>query len=210
MARGGRTKERIEPERKCIATGESQPKSGLVRFVVGPDQRIVPDILEKLPGRGLWVRSSRNALDKAVNKKLFARAAKQSVTIPDGLAEEVERQLLHRVIDGISLARKAGRAVAGYEKVKSSLMNEEARVLIQALDGSGRGKSKLSSPPGKGTYIGVLTANELGLAFGRDHVIHAALGAGGLTKRVVEDATRLSGLREEVGGNATGKGTKTT
>jgi len=210
MARGGRDKDRTEPERRCIATQESQPKHGLIRFVVGPDNMIVPDILEKLPGRGIWISADRDALTLAMKKKLFAKAAKQTVTVPETLIDDVENKLLQRVIDMISMARKAGRAVAGYEKVKSSLMNEEARVLIQALDGSGRGKSKLSSPPGKGTYIGVLTANELGLAFGREHVIHAALAGGGLTKRVVEDASRLSGLRGDVGGSATGKGTKTT
>jgi len=209
MTRGGRVKDRTEPERRCIATGEVQPKTGLIRFVVGPDSVLVPDLLEKLPGRGIWVSADRAALTKAVKKKLFARAAKQSVSVPETLVDDVERGVARRVVDGISLARKAGRAVAGYEKVKSWLTTGEAAILIQATDGSGRGKSKLSSPPGKGTYIGVLTAEELGLAFGREHVIHAALAGGGLTKRVVEDASRLSGLREDVGGNATGKGTKT-
>ncbi len=209
MTRGGRVKDRTEPERRCIATGEVQPKAGLIRFVVGPDGTVVPDLAEKLPGRGIWVAANRASLTKVVTKKLFARAAKQSVSVPETLVEDVERQMARRVVDGISLARKAGRAVAGYEKVKSWLATGEAAILIQASDGSGRGKSKLSSPPGKGTYIGVLTASELGLAFGREHVIHAALAGGGLTKRVVEDASRLSGLRGDVGGNATGKGTKT-
>ncbi len=209
MTRGGRVKDRTEPERRCIATGEVQPKAGLIRFVVGPDGTVVPDLAEKLPGRGIWVAANRASLTKAVTKKLFARAAKQSVSVPETLVADVERQMARRVVDGISLARKAGRAVAGYEKVKSWLATGEAAILIQASDGSGRGKSKLSSPPGKGTYIGVLTAEELGLAFGREHVIHAALAAGRLTKRVVEDASRLSGLREDVGGTATGKGTKT-
>lgn len=208
MTRGGRQKDRSDPDRRCIATGESQPKGGLVRFVVGPDNTIVPDIREKLPGRGIWVAASRTALAKAVDKKLFARSAKQPVTVPDGLIDEVERQLTVRLIDGISMARKAGKAVAGYEKVKSWLDQGEATVLIQALDGSGRGKSKLSTPP-DGRYIGCLTANELGLAFGRDHVIHSALGSGGLSKRVIEDASRLSGLREANGDRVTGKGTKT-
>ena len=209
MTRGGRVKDRTEPERRCVATGKVQPKAGLIRFVVGPDGTVVPDLAEKLPGRGIWVAANRASLTKAVTKKLFARAAKQSVSVPETLVADVERQIARRVVDGISLARKAGRAVAGYEKVKSWLATGEAAILIQASDGSGRGKSKLSSPPGKGTYIGVLTASELGLAFGREHVIHAALAGGGLTKRVVEDASRLSGLREDVGGTATGKGTKT-
>ena len=209
MTRGGRTKETEGPERRCIATGESQPKGGLIRFVVGPDNAIVPDILGKLPGRGIWVSANRDALDKAVKKGLFARSAKQSVQVPETLVQEVERQLVNRLTNSIALARKGGRAVAGYEKVKSWLDREEATVLIQASDGSGRGKSKLSTPH-RGTYIGCLTALELGLAFGREHVIHSALGAGGLSKRVIEDAARLSSLRENDGGCATEKGTKTT
>ncbi|NDV98485.1 RNA-binding protein [Salipiger sp. PrR002] len=195
MTRGGRDKDRADgPERRCIATGDVEPKTGLIRFVVGPENQVVPDIAGKLPGRGIWVSSDRKALEKAAGKGLFARAAKAPVTVPDDLANLVEGMLARRVIDLISLARKGGGAVAGYEKVKDWLGKEEARVLIQAEDGSARGKTKLSTPYG-GNYIGWLTADELGLAFGREKVIHAALGAGGLTKRVVEEAQRLKGLR---------------
>ncbi|GLT08630.1 RNA-binding protein [Sulfitobacter sp. PR48] len=202
MGRGGATKDRSDgPERKCISTGEVQPKFGLVRFVVGPDQQVVPDILGKLPGRGIYVAADRDAIELAVKKKLFTRAAKQQVNVPEGLADEVEKQLARRVVDLISLQRKGGRAVAGYEKVKSWLQSEEAEVLIQASDGSGRGKSKLSTPH-YGHYIGWLTADELGLAFGRQTVIHGALASGGLTLRVVEEAQRLKGVRK----NETGKG----
>lgn len=152
-----------------------------------------------MPGRGIWITPNRASLEKAIKKKLFSRAAKTQLTVPDGLFELVERLMAKRVTDTIALARKSGRAVAGYEKVKGWLLTEEARVLIQAFDGSERGKSKLSSPPGKGTFIGCLSANEIGLAFGREHVIHAALASGGLTKRVVEDAAKLGALREESG-----------
>ncbi|NNE52453.1 MAG: RNA-binding protein [Sulfitobacter sp.] len=206
MGRGGVSKDRSDgPERKCIATGEVQPKHGLIRFVVGPDGQLVPDILGKLPGRGIYVAADRAALEQAVKKKLFARAAKQQVTIPEGLVEEVERQLARRVVDLISLQRKGGRAVAGYEKVKGWLQQEEAEVLIQASDGSGRGKSKLSTPH-FGHYIGWLTADELGLAFGRQTVIHGALASGGLTQRVVEEAQRLKGVRVSEAGKGRSKG----
>ncbi|WP_127113287.1 RNA-binding protein [Shimia sediminis] len=206
MGRGGRTKDREDgPERKCIATGEVQPKHGLVRFVVGPDGQIVPDILGKLPGRGMWVAADRKALDKAAGKGIFARAAKQPVKVPDDLVAEVETQLVRRVVDLISLARKSGAAVTGYEKVKDWLSKDYAEVLIQASDGSGRGKSKLSTPH-FGHYIGWLTADELGLAFGRQTVIHGALASGGLTQRVVEEAQRLKGVREIGAAGAAQKG----
>ena len=200
MGRGGASKDRENgPDRKCIATGEVQPKFGLVRFVLGPDGQVVPDILGKLPGRGVYVAADRAVVDKAVAKKLFARGLKTQVQIPEGLTDEVERQLARRVVDLISLARKSGAAVAGYEKVKDWLSKEEALILLQAVDGSGRGKSKLSTPH-FGHYIGWLTSDELGLAFGRETVIHAALASGGLAQRVVEEAQRLRGVRKTEGG----------
>jgi hypothetical protein len=103
------------------------------------------------------------------------------------------------LVDLISLARKSGHAVSGYEKVKDWLQKEAAQVLIQASDGSERGKSKLSTPYG-GSFIGWLTANELGAAFGRETTIHCALASGGLTQRVVDEAQRLKGLRITDGG----------
>ncbi|MEM8633153.1 MAG: RNA-binding protein [Pseudomonadota bacterium] len=195
MGRGNRTKDRSNgPERKCIATGAVQPQCGLIRFVVAPDARIVPDVAGKLPGRGVWVSSDRAALEKAVAKGLFARAARQPVTVPEGLPDLIEAQLSRRVVELISLARKGGSAVAGYEKVKDWLATGQAQVLVQARDGSERGKSKLSTPY-KGDWIGWLSADELGQAFGRAGTIHAALASGGLCKRVVDEAARLKGLR---------------
>ena len=206
MGRGGQPKDReTGPERKCIATGEVRDMAGLIRFVVGPDAQIVPDVAGKLPGRGIWVSAERAALDKAVAKGLFARGAKQAVTVPDDLVDQVERMLVRRVVDLISLARKGGYAVAGYEKVKNWVYIEDTVALIQASDGSERGKSKLSTPHG-GRFIGWLTADELGQAFGRQTVIHAALRAGGLAKRVVEEAQRLKGLRVSDGGESRRKG----
>lgn len=206
MGRGGQPKDRSDgPERKCIATGEVQPKHGLIRFVVGPDGGIFPDLAEKLPGRGIWVSADRAALDRAAKKRLFSRAARQPVEVPGALADDVEALLAQRLVNLISLARKGGGAVSGYEKVKDWLSRQEARVLIQASDGSERGKSKLSTPYG-GSFIGWLTADELGRAFGRPATIHAALGAGGLSQRVVEEAARLKGLRVSDGGSDRRKG----
>lgn len=205
MTRGGRTNDWNEPERRCIVTGEVQPKRGLIRFALGPDGQLVPDIAGKLPGRGVYVAAEREALETAVKKKLFARGLKRPVEVPEGLVADVEALLARRVTDLVSMARKAGGAVTGYEKVKDWLAKGEAAILLQASDGSERGKSKLHKPGGRGSFFDVLTAQELGLSFGRERVIHAALARGGLTERIREDAIRLSGVREHDGGNTAGK-----
>ncbi len=205
MTRGGRQKDRDGPERRCIVSGQSGATAGLIRFVVGPDGMVVPDLAGKLPGRGIWVTADRAALETAVKKRLFARAARTPVTMPEGLADLVEAGLVRRLVETLSLARKAGVAVAGYEKARDWLVRGEAAALIQAADGSERGRTKLRPPAGPESHVTCLSAQELGMAFGRDYVIHAALAAGSLCGRVVEEAARLAQLRGHIGVMDAGK-----
>lgn len=194
MTRGGREKETEIAERRCLVTGEVQPKAGLIRFVLGPDSMVVPDLAEKLPGRGFWLTADRAVIERAVAKGLFSRGAKAPAKPPEGLVELLEAGLARRVVDLVSLGRKSGRAVAGFEKVKDWLAAGRVKVLLQASDGSERGKGKLWTPEGA-RWFGCLTASELGLAFGRDHVIHSALSRGGIADKVIRDAGRLNSLR---------------
>jgi hypothetical protein len=195
MGRGGINKSEDFSERKCLVSQVSSSKEGLIRFVTSPDGVVVPDILEKLPGRGYYVTADRKILEEAVRLKVFNRAAKIQASIPVDLINEIDRQLARRVVDLVSIARKAGKAVTGFEKVKGWLSEGRAKILLQASDGSERGKGKLWTPEG-GRFFGCLTSQELGLAFGRGHAIHSALSSGGLSERVVHEAARLRGLRE--------------
>jgi predicted RNA-binding protein YlxR (DUF448 family) len=200
VTRGGRTKDWTEPERRCIVSGESGPTYGLIRFVRGPDGWIVPDLAEKLPGRGIWLTASRDAVAQAMKKRAFARAARAQVTVPEDLPDRLESLLARRLIDSLALANKAGLAVMGFEKVKARLKRGPVAAMIEARDGSERGFAKLLPLLGDAPVVKVLDSGELGLAFGRDYVIHAALDAGGATPRVLREATRLSGFR--TGGRA--------
>ena len=209
MARGGRHSGRGDPERRCIVTGDTGPKAGLIRFVVGPGDMVVPDLAAKLPGRGFYVSADRGALERAVAKRMFAKGARRAVNVPDGLPQAVEAGLLRRVQDTLALARKASDAVCGYEKVRAALGQwgdgRGVAALLQATDGSDRGKGKLWTPQGA-RWIGHLTADEIGLAFGRERAVHAVVAAGTLGRRVVEEAAKLKGIRGVDGGDtASGK-----
>ncbi len=197
------------PLRRCIATREIKPKEELLRFVAGPDKDVVPDLAGKLPGRGLWVSADRAAIELAVEKNLFAKAAKAPLRPAAGLADEVVRLLRRRCLELIGLARGAGQAVAGYEKVDAWLERGQVAVLLEARDGAADGKRRLAAkagaphisrapaPPAEKPRIAVIdlfTSAELASALGREHVVHAALSEGGLARALVTDAARLKAL----------------
>lgn len=183
--------------RRCLATGRVCPRAALLRFVVGPAGEIVTDVAARLPGRGLWLTPRRDIVEQAVAKRLFARAARRSVAVPPGLADRVEALLVERCRELIGLARRAGGAVGGFEKVREAVAGGQTSLLLFALDGAPDARRKLGAL-GQGLPLArVLTAAELGAAFGRDHVVHAALGRGPLSARVLAEATRIAGFRAE-------------
>src|SRR5690242_5913580 len=192
--------EAMERERRDIVSGEVMPEQRLIRFVADPDGHVVPDVAARLPGRGMWVEASAGAITKAVQKKLFSRAAKRQVTAPAELAERTENALVQRMLGDLGLARRSGALVLGFDNVQRALDGRTPpKVLIEASDGAADGKRKLYAAAYRQhlgcAVIESLTSAELGLALGRENVIHAAIQPGGLADRLIFDAERLSGFR---------------
>lgn len=185
------------PQRRCIATGTIGDRSGLLRFVVDPGGELVPDVASRLPGRGLWLTPRREVLESAIARRLFARSARRPVAIPSGFADCVERVLVQRCCDLIGLARRAGLAVAGSQKVRDAMRAQKVGLLALALDGAEGGRRKLSSLGRELPVVIVLTAAEMGAIFGRDHVVNIAIGSGTLSGRIIAVAEKIAGFRPE-------------
>lgn len=185
------------PLRRCIATGEQKDPARMIRFVVGPEDRLYPDLAGKLPGRGMWVSAKRTALDRAVAKRLFSRAARKPVAVDHQLVQTVEELLVRQCLDILGLARRAGVLTTGFDKVEATLRRGPVGCLIEASDGSLDGRGKLRGLAGNAPVIALFAGAELAIAAGRDSVVvHAAIARCGLAERFVAACDRLAGMRE--------------
>ena len=189
------TEDETATTRRCLVTGEVRPKAGLIRFVVSPEGAIVPDVAERLPGRGLWLTARRDIVRTAVAKRLFGRAARRPVIVDDALADRVEALLVARCRDLIGLARRAGEAAMGFVKVERMLAAGVTGLLLGAADGARDGRVKLKALAPAMPERAELTAVELGAAFGRDGVVHVALREGRLAAALARELDRLKGFR---------------
>ncbi|MBV9862010.1 MAG: RNA-binding protein [Alphaproteobacteria bacterium] len=185
------------PQRRCIVTSDVRDRAALLRFVVGPTGEIVPDIAARLPGRGLWLTPRRDIVERAAAKRLFARAARRPVAVPSGLADLVEELLARRCVESLGLARRAGLAVAGFDRVEEAVRSGKAGVLVLALDGAVGRRHRFASQGRALPSARVLMASEIGAAFGRDRAVHAAVRPGSFCGRIWLDAQRLAGFRAE-------------
>jgi uncharacterized protein len=209
LDRGPRGRER---ERLCIATRTVLPIDDLIRFVVGPDGKVVPDIKGKLPGRGVWVTGTRAAIEEAVKRKAFARGFKRDIRAAADLAAQTEQLLQGAALDALAIAAKAGSVVAGFAKVAAALEHNDAIALLHAAEASPEGVRKLDAIIRRGDrsvpVIEFLTSAQLDLALGRPNVVHAALLAGAASDTFLSRARRLERYRTGGAGdrgNQTGK-----
>lgn len=182
-------------ERRCIVNRDALPVDQLIRFVLGPDQIIVPDIDGRLPGRGLWVCARRDVVDAACSGRHFAKAARAPVQIEPGLADRIESLLLQRCLNIVGLARRSSDAVAGFEKVRAQLKSRKSAVLLIASDSGNDGRRKMLSISGQVAVIDLFSSTELGNVFGREKTVYAAVIEGGLATLLVREANRLKGFR---------------
>jgi uncharacterized protein len=190
------------PMRTCIVTGFQAPPTIMLRFVVGPDRSVVPDLGRCLPGRGLWVKAERAVVERALAKKAFTRAARMPVEATEDLPERVERLLLERVLQDLARARRAGRAVCGFVRVDQMIGQGRAGLLVVACEAAGDGLAKLQ---GSGLPIARFgDAASLGGVFGRENAVYAAVArddaAGRFIERITDGAARWLGYRGEIAG----------
>jgi uncharacterized protein len=189
------------PERLCIATRAVQPVAELIRFVVGPNGEAVPDLKGKLPGRGVWVTASQDALDDAIRRKAFARGFKRDVRIPPDLLARTRLLLERSALDALAIAGKGGAVVAGFAKVEAALAHNDVVALLHAVEAAADGVRKLDAAlrrrPSAGpiAVLQCLTSAQLDLALGRPNVIHAALFAGPSSDTILARLRRLERFR---------------
>ncbi|TCV68007.1 RNA-binding protein [Neorhizobium sp. S3-V5DH] len=192
-------------DRTCIVTRESGSPETLIRFVAGPDGRVVPDLKRQLPGRGCWVKADRALVDRAVQKKLFARALKTEAKADADLGALVDRLLAADLVGMMNMARKAGQFVSGAMKVDAAVRAGAALAVFHAADAAADGVRKIDQAR-KAWKLGtnaeedipsfsLFTGAELDEVMGQNAFIHACALAGQAGEGVVKRANLLEQYR---------------
>ncbi|NTU76684.1 MAG: DUF448 domain-containing protein [Alphaproteobacteria bacterium] len=180
--------------RKCLVSGVVHPKTELIRFVLDPSSHVIPDLAERLPGRGLWVSASRDALETAIKKNLFTRAAKTKALADPQLLEQVEKLLARRCLELLGLARGAGLVITGQAQVEQAVKEREIYVVLVAADAGRDGPKKLHHA----TLVSSgLTRNEQGEALGCGQAVYLGLRPHKLTDKVQTEFARWRGVSGE-------------
>lgn len=195
----------VGSERTCVVSGLKGAPETMLRFAVSGEGEVAPDILRKLPGRGVWTRLNRSIVRRAVTKQAFARGFRANVRASPELPELVDRLLEQDALRFLSLVNKAGQVVCGAAKVEAQIRAGVLVGLIHAADGALDGSAKLDrllagrlgERAVEVARINLFESRQLDLALGRTNVIHAALVAGPASAAFRAKVLRLTLYRSD-------------
>ncbi len=202
------------PERSCVVSRAVKPPDDLIRFVIGPDGVLTPDLRRKLPGRGVWASLSARTVAEAIRRKAFERSLKTKVSVPADLVDLIDGLMRRDALQALAMANKAGLVQAGFAKVEAMVGSGRCAAVLAASDGAEDGQRKIGQAlrrveiarqegglkPRKVPVVGIFAAADLELALGRAHVIHAALAPGPAAEGFLSRWRRLVRYRTDDAG----------
>ena len=188
--------EQTKNQRKCVVTGVVKQPCEMLRFVVAPDNMLVPDFDKKLDGRGLYVCLSKKLLKKALDKKLFSKSARTCLKISEDFLEQTERLLYQKGLNWVNLARKAGALTAGFEKVKESISKNKAAFVIEAADAAGDGCKKLKAANDNLEVFKMYGSDDLSAALKTENTVYIAVLKSDISPKVYENLKRYQTFLE--------------
>jgi len=202
------------PERSCVVSRAVKSPDDLIRFVVGPDGMLTPDLRRKLPGRGVWTSLSAKTVTEAVKRKAFERSLKTKITVPNDLVAMIDGLMLRDALQALAMANKAGLVSSGFAKVEAVIGSGRCAAVIEASDGADDGRRKIGQAmkraeiaretsglkARKTPVVAIFAAADLELALGRAHVIHAALAPGPAAEGFLSRWRRLVRYRTDDAG----------
>lgn len=175
------------------------PEKQLLRFVADEQGRIVFDRKCRLPGRGVWITATREALAEAIREKAFARSLRKGVQVDPDLPRKVEAALRDAALASLAMANKAGQAVTGFAKVEAAIVSGGVIALVHARDAGEEGCRKLDAKflarahpraPERAVFR-CFSSAELNRFLGRTNVVHVALLEGGASEAFLRAMGRL-------------------
>ena len=189
-------KKETQTTRKCVVTGSVKPLSELLRFVVTPDNMLVPDFDKKLDGRGLYVCVSNKLLKKALEKKLFTKSARVCLKISQDFEKQTRHLLYQKGLNWVNLARKAGALAVGFEKVKASILKHQAAFVIRAADAADDGAKKLKAVVDDVQVFDMYNSDDLSTALKTENTVYIAVLKGDISSKVYENIKRYQTFLE--------------
>ncbi len=170
-------------------------KKDKLKLIITKDGEFIPDIYDKLPGNCLWIEYKRQEIENLIAKRSISSLDEEKISKCKDLCSSIEKQLRKNIILKLSLARKSGQAISGFENVKMAIKFDNVGILFHACDGSKKEFGRIINSALKLRVVNLFNSEELGKVFSKDTIVHSCVLKCNLANSLILDVKKLEGIQ---------------
>jgi len=180
--------------KKIFLNSYSINKDDFIKICLSPDNKLIPDLCEKLPGKSVWLPADKAFIVDILKKEdLKTYFGVSKIFLPD-LVSIIELVLRKKIMSSISMTKKSGVLAIGLDAIKTQLIQNRHCLIIVAMGAKSLGNKSFFASENVSIFESLLEQKDLEKSTGKFNVKYVGVFSKNFKKTIQVDLNKLKGF----------------
>ena len=182
--------------KKIFSENTGINQDDFIKVSLSPDRKLVPDLHNNLPGKSVWVPANKTRINYILEgNELETQFAVKELFTGD-LIFLIEKILRKKILNSISLTKKAGYLAIGLDTIKNQLIGKKHCLIVIAKGAKSLKNYSFFSSTDISCFENVLHQKDLERSTGKNNVKYVGIFSKNFKKTIQVDLNKLKGFME--------------
>ena len=167
-----------------------------IKISLSPDKKLVPDLHNNLPSKSIWVPAKRALIKDILEGEDIKTHFGVSQLYTKDLIFLIEQVLRKKILNSISLTKKAGCLAIGLDTIKTQLVGKKNCLVVVARGAKSLKNYSFFSSPSVSFFENLLDQRDLEKSTGGNNVKYIGILSKNFKKTIQVDLNKLKGFIE--------------
>ena len=180
--------------KKIFLNSSGINKDDFIKICLSPDNKLIPDLCDKLPGKSAWLPADKALIVDILRKEDLKTYFGISTIISQDLVSLIELILRKKILSSISMAKKSGVLVLGLDTIKTQLVQNRHCLIIVAMGARSLAKKSFFASENVSIFESLLEQKDLERSTGKFNVKYVGVFSKNFKKTIQVDLNKLKGF----------------
>ena len=169
-------------------------KDDFIKISLSPDNKLIPDLSDKLPGKSVWLPADKALIVDILRKEDLKTYFGVSKIFSSDLVSLIETVLRKRILSSISMTKKTGALAIGLDAIKTQLIQKRHCLIIVAKGAKSLAGKSFFVSKNISVFESLLEQRDLEKSTGKINVKYVGIFSKNFKKTIQVDLNKLKGF----------------
>ncbi len=181
-------------DKKSFSENADIDENDFIKFSLSPDNELIPDIHENLPGKSIWAPANKTLIKYIQEREDVKAHFGVSHILNNDPVFLIKKILRKKILASISLAKKAGHLAIGLDTIKTQLIEKKHCLIVVANGAKSLKNYSFFSSDTVSCYEYLLHQKDLEKSTGKNNVKYVGILSKNFKKTIQVDLNKLKGF----------------